>query len=180
MTRTEDIQRRVFIGWTDEEIAFICDAWGEGLKLREISAQIVAVSGFRRSSSAIGGKVSRLGLPRRAYYLRCDKGTRHELSRIERTEPSTEAWMAAATLAANEAGVRPSELVGPSKRKSLGPPRWRAWRSVLDSYPHVSIAGLSRVSGFHHVSIIYGLGRLREQQSEPVDNFLLANEIRQA
>lgn len=88
-------------------------------------------------------------------------------SRAPLTEPDEFAWIMAAHKAADQFGVRPAEVIGDfwtRHNKNLIRARWTAWQLVLDTFPHVSAAGLGRVSGFDHTTIIRGVEIVRSEQ----------------
>jgi len=43
--------------------------------------------------------------------------------------------------------------------------RWRAFQIVLCTVPGVTIAGVARVAGYDHTTILHGLNRLRELEA---------------
>lgn len=75
----------------------------------------------------------------------------------KRGQPPAEEWIRLATESAKEHGVHPDHVLSgkPSRRASWA--RWKAWQRILDSNPRYSIAGVGRVSGHCHSTIIKGL-----------------------
>jgi hypothetical protein len=51
-------------------------------------------------------------------------------------------------------------VIGPIYKRKVCTARWKAWKDVLGQNPNYSIAGLGRVSGWNHASIIWGIRRL--------------------
>lgn len=91
------------------------------------------------------------------------RGTVLGLSKGPRTvmfEPSKEAWIRAATIHANAARVRPSDVMAGRCYRAACNARWLAWRDLATTYPGISIAGIGRISGFDHTSVLHGLKRL--------------------
>jgi hypothetical protein len=80
--------------------------------------------------------------------------------RTFRLAPPLHVWISAATCAAQEAGIKPGAIIGGSMQKNVCMARWMAWKRLLDSNPRYSLAGLARVSGWHHTTIMYGMRRL--------------------
>ena len=76
------------------------------------------------------------------------------------TEPSREHWINAAKMAAALENVSFKEIILGERRHAIARARWRAFKAVLDTDKRASIAGLARVSGFDHTTILHGLGRL--------------------
>ncbi len=74
--------------------------------------------------------------------------------------PSKATWLAAASIAASEAGAGLVGVLAGSKLPKDIKARWAAFKIVLDANPAYSKIGLARTSGFHHSSIIYALRRL--------------------
>lgn len=75
-------------------------------------------------------------------------------------EPTAEQWIAAASHRAREAELKPSAVIGPTLHRAASLARWRAWNDLRQANPSLSMAGIGRVSGFHHTSVRYGLLRL--------------------
>jgi hypothetical protein len=83
------------------------------------------------------------------------------------TEPDDFAWIMAAYKCARDFGVQPSLVIGDHwtrHDRNLIRARWTAWQLVLDTFPHVSAAGLGRVSGFDHTTILRAMEILRSEQ----------------
>lgn len=80
-------------------------------------------------------------------------------------EPSEQEWIAIATRHAEEARIKPSKLLAGCRTKPACIARWKAWEAVLASNDNYSIAGVARVSGFDHSSIIHGLKRLEAMRA---------------
>ena len=78
----------------------------------------------------------------------------------DKKAPSLAVWLAAATQAAQESGVSPSLVIGPSRKCQATWARWNAWKRILDANPAYSIAGLARTCGWDHTAILYALKRL--------------------
>lgn len=79
--------------------------------------------------------------------------------RYRATQPPVSAWLSAAHAAARETLTKPSDVLAGSTKGRCALARRIAWQAVLDAFPDVSIAGLARVSGFDHTSILSSLGR---------------------
>jgi hypothetical protein len=75
-------------------------------------------------------------------------------------EPLRSDWIAIATQKANEVKIPPGIVLAGAGGYAGVVARWRAWREILDIHPQLSIAGVARVSGFDHTTILYGLRRL--------------------
>lgn len=73
----------------------------------------------------------------------------------QRYEPSKQEWIAAATLAAQEGRVSPSDVMAGVIRPNITAARWRAWKALLEANPKLSVAGVARVSGFDHSSLLH-------------------------
>lgn len=76
------------------------------------------------------------------------------------TNPPRVAWIKAATIAARNAGLSYDEVIG-GRTHAAAQARWEAYAAILEKYPRVSLAGLGRVSGYHHATIMHGLLRRR-------------------
>lgn len=86
-------------------------------------------------------------------------------------QPSKQDWIKAATDQAIKAKVRPSDVMAGSRTRAISFARWRAWKAVLDENPHVSIAGVARISGFDHTSVLNGIARLAGRESNYTDPY---------
>lgn len=75
-------------------------------------------------------------------------------------EPPASEWIRVATQCAILAGACPKRVISGERTGALSRVRWRAFRHLLDSNPNWSAAGLGRVSGFDHTSILRGMRRL--------------------
>lgn len=103
----------------------------------------------------------------------------------EMLSPSKDEWVQIASQKAREARIRPSDVLAGCRYPAAVRARWEAWDEVLGLNPHYSIAGVARVSGFDHTTILNGLSRLRgaaardtrdvrasgRRRVVPVDNF---------
>lgn len=136
--------------WTNAEIAMLRYYRTRGMRATDISKRLLIELGTHRTPGGVWAKASDLKLP--------------EPDRIRRNEPSREEWIAAATGAAKEARLRPGDVMAGCRLRAAVRARQKAWRHVLEAYPHVTVAGLARVSGFHWTSILHGLGRLNRRR----------------
>lgn len=84
--------------------------------------------------------------------------------RMHKTEPSRESWIDAATGAAAAFGLRPSDVLGGKLGAKYAKARSIAWQAVLEAFPKVSVAGLARVSGYNHTSILSSIGTLKRNR----------------
>ncbi len=125
--------------WTDDMEAQLKAMWG-CIMLKDIS-QAMGLSEER-----LRHRAKRLGLPlkplRRLY------------------EPTKAVWIDKASIRARELRQAPREVLAGAKGKKPSLARWRAWKDVLDEFPCCSIAGVARISGFDHTSVLHGLRRL--------------------
>ena len=104
-----------------------------------------------RSRTTVRARAIKLGLkPKR-------------LQRLGRTEPPASAWINAASHEAREAGLRPNLVLAGCRHREFAFARARAFKTVLDAHPNCSIAGLGRVSGFDHTTILAGVRRHEER-----------------
>jgi hypothetical protein len=76
-------------------------------------------------------------------------------------QPSKQEWIWEASLMAAKHGVTLSAILSGNRARGPAQARWEAFEATLTRYPHCSIAGLGRISGFHHATILNGLRRLR-------------------
>lgn len=76
--------------------------------------------------------------------------------------PSRTTWIATAATVAREEGIPVGAIVGGGQTKPVWRARWKAWKAVLDKNADYSVAGLARISGWHHTTILSGLRRLNE------------------
>lgn len=74
--------------------------------------------------------------------------------------PSREEWTAMASQAGREWLVVASGILSGSQQPRMAKARAWAWKLILDQNPHYSIAGVARVSGFDHTTILTALRRL--------------------
>lgn len=100
----------------------------------------------------------------RAKRLFLPKRTHIHSNKRRRWQPSRAVIEQAYAAQAGPAAPLNDMLVG-SRRLSVSVARWRAFQTILRDHPEVSIAGLSRVAGFHHSSILHGLARLQELEA---------------
>lgn len=125
--------------WTPEMDRTLTDLWGH------------------RSRPSIGKD---LGLPvgrveRRAKKLRLPR------YRVGKPfEPTKQQWIDVATEKAHEAGVSAVRLMAGKSHKPITHARWRAFKAILERNPYLSIAGVARVAGFDHTTVLNGLKRL--------------------
>jgi hypothetical protein len=75
-------------------------------------------------------------------------------------EPTADEWLAIATKQAIAANVKPSKLLAGCRTKKACVARWKAWKEILASNDNYSIAGVARVAGYDHSSVIHGVRRL--------------------
>lgn len=138
--------------WTYEEIDTLERLASEGATLPDLMEAFP-----RRTRMGIKAKANRLCLiitrQRRV-------GKPSKVSRKERFQPTDEEWHRIASEEAAKANIRIAHVVGPSNVRAHAQARWRAWRRILDENPHCSIAGVARVSGWDHTSLLSGLKRL--------------------
>lgn len=90
--------------------------------------------------------------------------------RLWQLEPSKAQWIDAATRCAEAVGVAPANVMAGVQDRKTALARWLAWEA-MSKLPGVSVAGIGRVSGFHHTSVMYGLGRLA-QGSTPFQTWM--------
>lgn len=76
---------------------------------------------------------------------------------IKRRQPPASEWIRIATETAQERGIHPGLLLAGSRKRTIVLARWEAWRRTLASNDNYSIAGLGRISGHDHATIIRGL-----------------------
>lgn len=77
-------------------------------------------------------------------------------------EPSRQEWIDAARQAAKEAEVSHREILVGERKHRVARARWRAFQAILEQNPKLSVAGVGRISGFDHTTILHGLKRLEE------------------
>lgn len=136
--------------WTHAETAMLRYYRTRGMRATDISKRLLIELGTHRTPAGVWSKASDLNLP--------------DPDRIRRNEPSREEWVAAATRAAREAHLRPGDVMAGCRLRAAVRARQKAWRRILEAHPHVTVAGLARVSGFHWTSILHGLGRLSRRR----------------
>jgi hypothetical protein len=78
-------------------------------------------------------------------------------------QPCAKTWTRVATEEAIASGVDPCAVLAGIKRRPLVDVRRRAWRRLKDAPQGYSLAGIGRVSGFNHATIIEGLRLLGEK-----------------
>ena len=76
-------------------------------------------------------------------------------------EPPAELWTSIAIEEAVRAFLPPNAVLNGDKRHRASLARWRAWKRLLDMPENFTIAGVARVSGWDHTTILYGLKRLK-------------------
>lgn len=89
------------------------------------------------------------------------------LTKKECGEPSKGEWIHHGTVQGYLAGVPPRLLLGGSKAGRVAMARWKAFGAILDSNPRFSIAGVARVSGFHHATVLHGLKKIGYWRTPP-------------
>lgn len=78
----------------------------------------------------------------------------------EAREPTKGEWIHYATVAAAKAGLQPRVLLSGCRALRYAKARWEAWEALHKEHPEYSIAGIARVSGHHHVTVLKVLARL--------------------
>lgn len=113
---------------------------------------ILAISGWMQLSfGSVQRRCRKLKLP-------------HEnIDRRKRGEPTRQEWEAIATECAKAAGVCPFKVMAGCVANGAARARGVAWKTALDRCPRWSIAGVARVSGFHHTAIMAALKRIQRQ-----------------
>jgi hypothetical protein len=123
--------------WTTDEYTALSVLWG-----RHTPEEIGACLG--RTAGAVYARAQIVGL----------------VGIKRRFRPTKSAWITTATEIAAQAGLNVTELLAGSKKRPYAIARWRAWRVMLDMSPNVSIAGVARISGHDHTTVLHGLARL--------------------
>ena len=77
-----------------------------------------------------------------------------------RTQPSKRTWIQIATQEAEREGVSPVAVMAGVRHGPITRARWRAWERLKRENPSYSLAGIGRVTGFHHTTVMFGLMRL--------------------
>ena len=85
---------------------------------------------------------------------------------IARNTPPREVWIEAATQEARRSRVQPSLVMAGGLGDRVVRARWRAWRRVKDADPGYSLAGIGRISGFHHTTVRYSILRDRGEEEK--------------
>lgn len=86
--------------------------------------------------------------------------------RLARTyEPTKQDWIDIASTQAEAARINKVKLLAGERKRVYSEARWRAWRDLMALHPHISMAGMARVSGFHHTSVINGLRQLQAMRA---------------
>jgi hypothetical protein len=137
--------------WTREEIDIVLAGRAAGKLATNISADILTHLGTVRTISAVNTKAAIMRAPRRP--------AKH---REKSYEPDLQLWITAATQEARNAKLRPCDVIGGVRTRQHVRARWRAWRTIITDNPNVSVAGLGRVSGFDHTSILHSFARMKE------------------
>lgn len=75
-------------------------------------------------------------------------------------EPSKDEWIDAAKIEAAKAMVPLAHVLGGKTYREAVRARWAAWKAVLDANPNYSIAGVGRISGYGHDTILHSLKRM--------------------
>ncbi len=78
--------------------------------------------------------------------------------------PSRQTWIECANQAADAAGIDVAHLLAGVKSKEVVRARQEALAAVMRK-KNYSIAGLARVSGFHHSTVLSNLRRLSKNQA---------------
>lgn len=87
-------------------------------------------------------------------------------------EPSDHDWMRIATEEARSAGLRPSVVVGHGRKRPVVVARWRALQRLIAENPHCSLAGVGRVVGMDHTSLIHMQRRTEAMSNSPLGKCL--------
>lgn len=82
------------------------------------------------------------------------------LAHRQANEPTPGEWIHYATREAIRAGLKPKLVLGGYRRLPETKARWRAWQALHEAHPEYSIAGIARVSGHHHVTVLRVLEKL--------------------
>lgn len=139
--------------WTKEDIAYLEANW-DG----KPSAVLIAM-GLGRTRGAVISKAEFLGI---TFPQPKPEKISGPSDRALAFQPPESEWFRIASEQAVEAGVRPSLVMSADQKRCHCLPRWRAWYELYRSSPNYSIAGVARVAGAHHVSLLNGFKRLRE------------------
>lgn len=125
--------------WMTSEDRIVREMWGKH-SMREI-ARVLG-----RNQSTVFHNAARMGLPK--------------IKTLRLGEPPADEWVEIATQHALEAGLSPGEFLAGCKLRRASKARWRAWRAILDRDHRYSVAGVARVSGFDHTSVLHGLAQV--------------------
>lgn len=142
--------------WTPERTQIVRDNWAAH-NGREIAAMI----GADCTCWIVWSKVAVLDLPRRPHIMRVGPPKPARKNRpqkrppkIVRFTPTEQEWLEVATQVATERGLRPSLLMGGKIDPAYTAARWAAWRALKDRSPAYTLAGVGRVSGYDHSSLV--------------------------
>lgn len=104
------------------------------------------------SPARVAGKAKRLELPDRPHRMLY--------------EPRRADWIRVVSAHAKAQQLAPREVMAGRKFRPAVIARWRAFQQMLDEFPNMSMAGLGRVSGFDHTSILHGLRRINGKTAQ--------------
>ena len=108
---------------------------------------------------------------------------RCKMSKAQKVRPPKYVWLQYATEAAVAADIHPERVLTHCRDKASTRARWAAWAAILATGRY-TVAGLAKVCGWHHTSILYGLkmhrhGENISAQAKTVADIELPKPLRQ-
>ena len=86
------------------------------------------------------------------------------MSKAQKVRPPKYVWLQYATEAAVAADIHPERVLTHCRDKASTRARWAAWAAILATGRY-TVAGLAKVCGWHHTSILYGLKMIRRSEN---------------
>lgn len=82
------------------------------------------------------------------------------LTVAESQAPTQGEWIGTVSRLAAEARLHPSLILAGSKGRCHSLVRAKAWRAILDENPHYTVAGVAKISGHDHTTLLSALKKL--------------------
>ncbi|MBU6427364.1 hypothetical protein KGQ27_04010 [Patescibacteria group bacterium] len=86
------------------------------------------------------------------------------MSKAQKVRPPKYVWLQYATEAAVAADIHPERVLTHFRDKASTRARLAAWAAILATGRY-TVAGLAKVCGWHHTSILYGLKMIRRSEN---------------
>lgn len=92
--------------------------------------------------------------------MHADRNGLKRISCLKLRQPPAEQWIRIATASAEKYGVPADHVLRGKPTRRAAWARWKAWEEILASNDNYSVAGVGRVSGHDHGTILRGLKQI--------------------